>query len=470
MMNSIIAGIDVGTTSISMIALDAVSGDNLQAFNRPHHAQLPPDGPGASLQDPSRLFAAVRDGLGELAGLYHGIDAIGITGQMHGIVPLDKYGSALGPAYTWLDGRGAWMSARGISYVRELEERFGMAVPAGFGLVTLYTLLCMNELPPEVAAVATVPGYIAMRLTGGAVPRTGASLAHSLGGFSLSTGGFLPQWEEALPVPPPAIAPPATAMGTVATGPCKGTPVIVPEGDNQASFLASVQNPDRVVLFNIGTSSQVSLLRSALPAAAKSTDVATAGALSAGLEPRPFPGGDTLLVGAGLSGGKAFEVLALLIQEINKKIGGTEIDPNVLFHSLSDPPDRSLRIDARFAGTRSDHQQRGSISNIGLSNLTLPNLYWGIAEGVIGELLELLGGNRSILDKPDTYVIISGRAGEESTALRHVLGELTGRPPRLLKEQEAAARGAAILATAYLEGGIETLPKLRERLIIYKDT
>ena len=45
--------------------------------------------------------------LDELLEEFPDVEGIGLTGQMHGIVYLDKEGECVSPLYTWQDGRGA---------------------------------------------------------------------------------------------------------------------------------------------------------------------------------------------------------------------------------------------------------------------------------------------------------------------------------------------------------------------------
>ena len=459
-------GIDVGTTSISLVVLNPSTGSNVQTISVVHKADLPSDGYQSSLQNPKILFDIVCNNLRNLSKTYQYVDAIGITGQMHGIILINKDGEAISPAYTWLDGRSEWIGEGSISYCKELEGLYGHVVPQGYGVATLYTLMRCGELPSEARALTTIPAYIAMRLAGKAYPEMGQSLAQSLGWYSLKECQFLPLWDDVLPLPAPAILPPATIIGTVAQGAYKNTPIVTPEGDNQAGFLASVRDFEKSLLFNIGTSSQVSFVD------AQSHHNKAKNQHNEYLEQRPFLENRALWVGAGLSGGKSFEVLASFIQEIALQLGLANADPYTMFHELERPSTDPLFIDTAFAGTRLDAQQRGAIAGITASNFTLPRIYWGIAEGVIRELCELMGNKglgSSILKREDAYAVISGNAGEKSAALGTALAYAIKRPVRRLMDREAAARGMAILGATYREGGIHTVSEVQNQIIRYSD-
>ena len=83
-----------------------------KSFTRFRTAALPNDSflaashPWERLQDVSSIRAKVLAALKELTTAYSDITAIGLTGQMHGIVYLDKDGNPVSPLYTWQDGRG----------------------------------------------------------------------------------------------------------------------------------------------------------------------------------------------------------------------------------------------------------------------------------------------------------------------------------------------------------------------------
>ncbi len=446
-------GIDVGTTTISIVVIDSADGRNLYSHSLPHQAELPPDVPGAHLQSPEQLLSTVVAAMDQVAASYPTLSGIGITGQMHGIVPIDDGGNAVGPAYTWLDGRLANTNGSGTSYREELWERHGVGVPVGYGAGTLYTLVQSGAIDARVTSVVDIPSWIALQLTGRTRGCTAAGLAHSLGLYSIAEQDFLAEQWERLGIAPPCVAGGLEILGETRSG----TPVVTPEGDNQCSFLATVRDPDRAIAFNIGTSGQVSFV----DFAGDADDRGSA------LEARPYPGDGLLLVGASLSGGKSFEILASLVDQIARLSGATKTDPYALFEQLA-RPDHPLGVDPRFAGSRIDPNSRGAISSIALDNFTLEHLYWGFAAGVVRELVDMLGPHRKILKRPESYVTISGNALERSTAAQTILGEEIGRPLCQPTETEVAARGAAMLAAATLEGGTDKLPDVQRRMIRYR--
>jgi len=99
-------GIDSGTQSTKSVVLDTESGEILATAQRGY--ELIPDlPPGHMEQDPQTWINAVddtvRECLAQIGGRKEEIHAIGVSGQQHGFVPLDKKGKVIRPAKLWCD-------------------------------------------------------------------------------------------------------------------------------------------------------------------------------------------------------------------------------------------------------------------------------------------------------------------------------------------------------------------------------
>ena len=243
-------GVDIGTTSISVVVIDSTSGRNLWTHTYRHNARLPADGPGSHIQDPDVLVTATKGLIARAQAHYPTIAAMGITGQMHGIILLDDQCRALSPAYTWLDRRLSWRSADGPTFQMLMRDELGCDVPAGYGAGTLFVLGRLGLIPPGARYVAGVPDYIALRLIGGG-PVTSPGLAHSMGCYSLDEGRFRSDvWRAVSPLTLPEVRGATDIIGRTPDG----VLVTAPEGDNQTSFIAGIRDPDRAVAVNVGTS------------------------------------------------------------------------------------------------------------------------------------------------------------------------------------------------------------------------
>ena len=99
-------GIDVSTTAVKALLIDETGAVRASA-STPLTLSTPR--PLWSEQDPAAWWqaavASIREALRKDAGA--AVDAVGLTGQMHGLVLLDASGEVLRPAILWNDQRTA---------------------------------------------------------------------------------------------------------------------------------------------------------------------------------------------------------------------------------------------------------------------------------------------------------------------------------------------------------------------------
>src|SRR5215210_6083978 len=155
-------GLDVGTTGVKAIA---VSKDGSVAARAEHDYALSTPRPGWSEQDPEDWWAASQRTLAELPPS----TAIGLSGQMHGLVVLDERDRVLRPAILWNDQRTAAECA-------EIEARVGrerLVALTGNPALTGFTapkLLWIRAHEPDVygrvAHVLLPKDYVRLRLLG----------------------------------------------------------------------------------------------------------------------------------------------------------------------------------------------------------------------------------------------------------------------------------------------------------------
>jgi len=272
-----VIGIDLGTTTITALAVDTRTWEITASHTVPAPRLDAP--PGRSESDADAIVAA---GLGLLGRLPPGA-GVGITGQQHGVLVVDDDQRPLTPLIGWQDKRAdGVVLERARSLVGDTAARTGCRLSNGYGAVTLFALKEEGRLPRGRAC--TLMDYFASSLHG-TPPVTDPTCAASLGCFDVVRGGWDDEILRALGLPRemfPEVRPTRTHLG-----------------DNQASFLGSVTAPDATVLVNVGTGGQVS---------AYSADFRIADAIEA----RSFPGGGYLLVSAGLCGGASLVALSAL--------------------------------------------------------------------------------------------------------------------------------------------------------------
>ena len=161
-------GIDLGTSAVKLLLVGA-DGSVLRTVSKEYPLCFPR--PGWSEQAPSDWWDACVEGVRELLC---GFDAsavagIGLGGQMHGLVALDRDDRVLRPAILWNDGR----TAEQVDYLNNvvgkdvLSARTANIAFAGF---TAPKLLWMRKEEPELFAridkIMLPKDYIQYKLTG----------------------------------------------------------------------------------------------------------------------------------------------------------------------------------------------------------------------------------------------------------------------------------------------------------------
>ncbi|MDE5881138.1 MAG: hypothetical protein K2H60_05365, partial [Muribaculaceae bacterium] len=98
-------GIDIGTTSVCGVLYDAVTS-HTESVTINNDSILSSKELDERLQNPERIYEIVESILLRFINSGKEIGAIGVTGQMHGMLYIDENGKAVSPLVTWQDGRG----------------------------------------------------------------------------------------------------------------------------------------------------------------------------------------------------------------------------------------------------------------------------------------------------------------------------------------------------------------------------
>lgn len=431
MQNRMSLGLDIGTTSISGIVADCRDGRVLASRTVPNVSAIPGRNPREKMQDPRIIESAVRSLLEDLLAEFPAVASIGITGQMHGIVYLDSSGAPVSPLYTWQDQRSAELCPR-------LKARTGYEIAPGYGLATHCALLAAGEVPEGAKQICTVMDYIGAALCGLNRPCIHATNAASLGFFRVRDGIFDEAALCAAGVDA-ALLPPVTA-GTECLGAYRGIPVAVAIGDNQASFLGAVSDPDTTALANFGTGSQISAMTRSVP---EQTD--------RNLELRPFVDGAYLLCGSALCGGRAYALLERFFRSFTVSCGLPEEERYAVLNVLAQEglkEENLPTVTTTFCGTRAEPEKKGAVAGLTEDNFTPQALTAGLLRGMARELWELF---QSMPDIRVDTLAASGNAIRKNPALRTALEQVFGLPVRIPRHREEGAFGAAMFAWAAVE-------------------
>lgn len=420
-----ILGLDIGTTTISAVVTDAETGNILESRTVKNDSAIG----NSKLQDPDIIINTVLEVKNELVKKYSPITAIGVTGQMHGILYLDKEGKHLSPLYTWQDESGN-KEYQGETYASYLTKTTGHTMASGFGLVTHFVNIHENNVPENAVTLCTIHDYLVMKLTGRQTPIMHSSDAASIGCFDFVNADFDETALEKIGIER-SFLPEVCSDCIIAGKDENGIPVSVAIGDNQASVIGSVSD-ENSILVNIGTGSQVSVITDNLTTPVDG-------------EARPLNNNKFILVGAPLCGGRSFALLHKFFCECAEIFGGNKEDVYKNMDKIAElaPDTHTLRVDTRFCGTRKNPDIKGSISDITESNFNPAELTRGFLYGMANELYTLYNG----FGNKGNMLVSSGNAVRKSSVLRHYLEELFGMQLYIPAHTEEASFGAAIFAS-----------------------
>jgi len=258
-------GIDTSTTSSKALLIDQ-SGAVIAVESSPHTLQTPH--PLWSEQDPREWWIAVSASIRAVlqkAGVDGAsVGAIGLTGQMHGLVLMDKEGEVLRPAILWNDQRTQDQcdEIHRVVGKKKFIQITGNVALTGF---TAPKILWVKENEPEVYAktshVLLPKDYIRYCLTGGYAMDKADGAGTVL--FDLKARdwslevlyklGINPAW---MPYTYEGtdITGSVTAEAAAATGLKAGTPVMAGGGDQAAQAVGVGAVEPGIIGLTVGTS------------------------------------------------------------------------------------------------------------------------------------------------------------------------------------------------------------------------
>lgn len=431
-----ILGIDIGTTTVTALVLNT---DTKTAKSVTLKNDSFIDGRSfEKLQSPEIIIDTVKKAVKDVtAGIK--IESVGVTGQMHGILYLDKNNTPCSPLMIWQDGRGNEIYKDNITYAEYLTKETGIKSASGFGLTTHFYNVVNNEVPKDAVKLTTIHDYLVSVLTGSDVV-THSSDGASLGFYDLVKNEFsreaLKKVGISFDMLPKVIKTTSVAGTTNCNFLPDGIPVSVAIGDNQASFLGSVAERESV-LVNVGTGSQVSFITKEVKE------------LSNG-EIRPLTDDDYIFVGSSLCGGRAYAILKNFFTLCADFLGGNSDDLYNRMNSLSRDVfdlENPLNVSCEFCGTRENPNKRGFIENISEDNFTPTHLICGFLKGVSKELKDMFDSADILLDFEPKELVCSGNGLRKSGVWRKIFENDFSLKSTLPKHSEEAAVGACIFSS-----------------------
>lgn len=315
---AIVLGIDLGTSSVKAMLLNTAGG--VIGFETEDYSVSIPQS-GYAEQSPDMWLKCTINVIRLLSERYPSeytrVEAIGLSGQMHGLVVVDNEGKPLRPAILWLDQRSG-KQAKAVSEAFPLEKMGKLLHNRVFPGFAFCSLLWMKENEPEIfekiSGVMLPKDYLRYFFTG----KIGADYSDASGSGMFNTGdgrwsyelidyfgvkrAIFPELGNSFD-----IAGHITEEAAKLTGLRLGTPVVYGAGDQPAQSIGNGLVYEGALISNIGTGGQIACF-------------SKTGLYDEFLRTQTFchalPGAFTIF-GATLSGGMSFNWLAGKLLRVN---------------------------------------------------------------------------------------------------------------------------------------------------------
>lgn len=433
MTGELFLGLDVGTQGTKGVLLDAERGE-VVARASSSYGLIAGSPPGVAEQHPDTWIEAVREVAAKLSADRERVAGIGVSGQQHGLVLLDRKGAVLRPAKLWCDTSTA-------EEARELSERLGRRVPVGYtASKVLWTARREPKIWSRTASVLLPHDYVNHRLTGALVAEAGD--ASGTGWFDPVARRYDLAAAKDIDARLPEVLPKLVAAGEPAgalssggaelLGLPEGILVAAGSGDNMASAVGSGTTREGVLTLSLGTSATICGFR-ARPAIDPQGLIAPFCDATGGWLP--------LLCVMNATGvteevrratGLDHDQLTSAAEGVEPGCGGVSWLPYLAGERVPDLPHAT----GALLGLRPGSLSPGVLYRAAIEGVAM-NLAWGFermrALGIAAESARVVGG-----------------ASRNRLWLR-ILADALGIPLTPLAEPESAALGAAILSVWTVE-------------------
>lgn len=438
--------IDIGTSSAKAILFDPDAVTIIAVASKEYPVYRPQ--PDHAEQNPGDWWQAVVKITHKIVADHKPADihAIGLTGQMHGTVLLDKAAEVIHPAIIWADQRSANVLDDMVSIVgaEAYTSVAGTLPAAGFmGATLVWLTKHQPELLAQADHVILPKDYIRLRLTGEIATDTSDAASTAL--FDIKNKYWSEKLINELQLDQrifPNVLESATTAGQLTQsaaaelGLSAGIPVIAGCADQPAQALANGLIKPGLASVTTGTGGQIFI----------PTQLSDQGELAT--DPRLHVFNHAIadqiyILGAILSAGSALRWL--------RGIVGLGNDPQAYTKLSQEAAEVSVGSDGLIflpylVGERTPHMDptaRGAF--IGLTAYhTRGHLARAVMEGVTYALKQTLDVSMS-LTKPANRIIIAG-GGAESKVWKHIQADVFGVPLQQTLQAEQTCIGAAILA------------------------
>ncbi|XP_040194569.1 sedoheptulokinase [Rana temporaria] len=454
-----VLGIDVGTSSVKAVLLEARSGGVLCSHSTDTRAGLESEcGAQGKEQDVFQIIRALNDCLGALPReQLQKVSRIGVSGQMHGVV---FWKSSQGCHWinsenrrffeprevshliTWEDGR---CSKEFLSSLPPPQSH--LSVASGFGCATIFWYLKNRpDFLCEYDAAGTIQDYVVSMLCGMKTPVMSVQNAASWGYFNTRTKTWNVDIlkERGFPI---SLLPPVVDAGCLAgkslydwCGIPQGTEVGVSLGDFQCSvFSSATESTDAV--FNISTSAQLTFC---MPEGFQPEDHPKP---AEAVTYFPYMNNRYLAVAASLNGGNVFASFVRMLAQWTAELGLETSDSTIyskLISAALSEHETQLQICPTLFGERHAPDRVASVSNISPASLSLGHVTRALCHGLIENIHSMLPSQR-LKEAGIKRIIGSGSALARNAVLQQELERAFYFPVVYGKDVDSAVGAAMIM-------------------------
>lgn len=434
-MTRTVLGIDLGTSSVKVVLADLFG-----AILARQGADYPVDRPfpGWAETDPEAWWRAIVSATrAVVAAAPEPPSAVGLSGQMHGVVLTGADGSPVRPAVLWADSRA------GLSGYRSLAPEVGrrLANPLSPGMAGPELAWLHEHEPAAVAAAAHAlqpKDWVRARLTGrfqGEPSDASATLLYDVlaRAWDDDVVAALGIDRSLLPELLPSAGAEAGRLVTTDLGLPLGIPVAAGAADTAAAALGSALTEPGTVQLTIGTGVQI---------------VTPVSAPTPGTLPdqpvthlyRSATDAGWYAMAAGLTGGQTLDWVRRILGADWAELYGAAArgphpgDPVFLPHLIGErTPYLDTGMRGAWAGLDARHDRAA------LLHSALEGVAFAVAEGF--DALKVA---------PGAEVRLAG-GGTTDPGWRQLLADVLGTPLHPVEVPDASARGAALLAAGLLE-------------------
>ncbi len=441
-------GMDLGTSTCKVIAVDP-DGTVVGVASRDY--PMINLRPGWAEQSPDEWWRATGEAIAELTSKLpkkgEEVAGIGLSGQMHGLTPLDAGGEALRPAIMWNDQRAAaecdWITEQAGGLDELLRMTRNRMLPGFTGGKIIWLRSNEPDNYAEMVRMLNPKDYIRYRMTG--LYTTDVSDASGTGLFDVEHRTWSTELLDAIDVDPsllPDVVESIEQTGTLAADACEAwglpvdTPVFGGGGDAVIQTTAMGLIEEGSAGFTIGTAGIVAGGLSRCPENPEGRVQ-----VGAGNEP-----GRWHVMGCTLSAGGAFQWLRDALAPLNDSQPVTFQRLVSLAKEVAPGADGLLFL-PYLLGERSPHvAPDASASLLGLSQMhNVAHISRAVLEGVLMNMREILEVCVDAGLQTD-QIIASGGATNEPLWLQ-LLADVLGREVvTVTGAAEGGAYGAALAA------------------------